>query len=234
MARNFVQNGPMRALLACLLVFLLAQAAGAATRASPFGLCEQAAARAETARGLPGGLLPALARVESGRPDAAGVVRPWPWTIDVDGQGHFFANKEEAVSAVRALQAGGARSIDVGCLQVNLLHHPSAFPTLEAAFDPAVNALYAAQFLSALHARDNDWAHAIAAYHSETRLLGSAYRARVLAIWHAGEAGADIREPTDPRRAAYADFLPRSARYAAFAGCKCVSAPGQRAACRCD
>lgn len=220
----------MRALFACLLALLVASAAGAATRPSPFALCERAAARAETARGLPGGLLPALAQVESGRPDAAGVVRPWPWTIDVDGQGQFFASKEEAVAAVRALQAGGVRSIDVGCLQVNLLHHPSAFVTLEAAFDPAANALYAARFLSDLHARDNDWAHAIAAYHSETQRLGSAYRERVLAIWHPD--GASVL--ADPRRAAYADFLPRSARYADFAGCKCVSAPGQRPACRCD
>ncbi len=224
----------MRALLACLLVLLLTPAASAATRASPFGLCEQAAARAEAARGLPDGLLPALARVESGRPDAGGAVRPWPWTIDVDGQGRFFASKGEAVAAVRALQAGGARSIDVGCLQVNLLHHPSAFPTLDAAFDPAANALYAARFLSALHARDNDWAHAIAAYHSETLRLGSAYRARVLAIWHPSDVSGDSPALADPRRAAYADFLPRSARYAAFAGCKCVSVPGQRPACQCD
>jgi hypothetical protein len=85
-------------------------------------------------------------------------------------------------------------------------------------------------FLAALHARDGDWAHAIAAYHSETQRLGSSYRARVLAIWHPEGPPA----LADPRRAAYADFLPRSARYAAFAGCRCVSAPGQRPACRCD
>jgi hypothetical protein len=224
----------MRAVFACLFALVLAPAANAATRASAFGLCEQAAVRAETARGLPGGLLPALARVESGRPDAAGIVRPWPWTIDVEGQGRFFASKEEAVAAVRLLQAAGVKSIDVGCLQVNLMHHPSAFASLEAAFDPAANALYAARFLSALHARDDDWTHAIAAYHSETEQLGSAYRARVLALWHPGGESGDIRAPADPRRAAYADFLPRSARYAAFAGCKCVSAPGQRSACRCD
>jgi hypothetical protein len=224
----------MRLVLACLLALLLAPVAHATTRASPVGLCEQAVARAEAARGLPGGLLPALARVESGRPDAAGIIRPWPWTIDVEGQGRFYASKEEAVAAVRTLLASGIRSIDVGCLQVNLLHHPAAFPTLEAAFDPAANALYAARFLSALHARDDDWAHAIAAYHSETQRLGADYRARVLAIWRPGEAGAEARMLADPRRAAYADFLPRSARSAAFAGCKCVSAAGQRPACRCD
>ena len=175
----------MRALAACLLALsLLAPAARAAVRVSPFSLCETAIARAEGARGVPDGLLPALARVESGRPDASGAARPWPWTIDVEGQGRFFATKAEAVAAVHALQALGVQSIDVGCLQVNLMYHPSAFASLDQAFDPTANAAYAARFLVALHARDNDWAHAIASYHSETPKLGAAYRTRVLAIWN--------------------------------------------------
>jgi len=182
------------------------------------------------------GLLPALARVESGRPDGAGAIRPWPWTIDVEGQGRFYATKAEAVAAVRELRASGVRSIDVGCLQVNLAHHPDAFADLDQAFDPAANALYAARFLNALHGRDHDWADAIAAYHSETPRLGTAYRARVLAIWHpgGGHAATAYGAFAGSRRAAYADFLPTSARYAAFAGCTCASTPGGRPACRCD
>ncbi len=143
----------------------------------------------------PVGLLPALALVESGRADANAKLRPWPWTIDVDGRGYFFPTKGQAVSAVRALQAGGVRSIDVGCLQVNLLHHPDAFASLDRAFDPAANTRYAARFLLALHARDSDWAHAIAAYHSETPKLGAAYRARVLAIWHPEGADSRVSRP---------------------------------------
>ena len=226
----------MRALAPCLLAFsLLATVAHAATRLSPFSLCEAAITRAQAARDLPDGLLPALARVESGRPDAAGAARPWPWTIDVEGQGRFFATKAEAVAAVQDLQALGVRSIDVGCLQVNLMYHPAAFASLEQAFDPAANAAYAARFLVALHARDNDWTHAIASYHSETPQLGAAYRTRVLAIWRRNGVPTPLTAAlADSRRAAYADFLPTVARYADFAGCRCVSAPGKQSACRCD
>ena len=70
-------------------------------------------------------------------------VHPWPWTINAEGQGLFYDTKAQAVAAVRALQARGVRSIDVGCMQVNLMHHPDAFPTLEQAFDPQTNAAYA-------------------------------------------------------------------------------------------
>ena len=227
----------MRLVLVVLLVCLcLPVTARAAPRGSPFTLCEAAESDAESGRRLPIGLLPALAQVESGRPDATGTVRPWPWTIDVDGQGRFFATKAQAVSAVRALQAAQVRSIDVGCLQVNLLHHPAAFASLEQAFDPTANARYAARFLDALHGRYGSWQGAIAAYHSETPRLGAAYRARVLAIWHPNDSVSPDASGllADARRAAYADFLPSRARYAAFAGCRCVSASGARAACRCD
>ena len=226
----------MRALAACLLALsLLAPAAHAASRVSPFAMCETAIARVQGARNLPPGLLSALARVESGRPDAAGAARPWPWTIDVEGQGRFFATKAEAVAAVRDLQALGVRSIDVGCLQVNLMYHPAAFASVEQAFDPAANAAYAARFLIALHARDDDWTHAIASYHSETPRLGAAYRTKVLAIWRRNGVATPLTTAlADPRRAAYADFLPTVARYADFAGCRCVSEPGKQAACRCD
>jgi len=61
---------------------------------------------------------------------------PWPWTINAEGQGPYFATRAEAISAVQRLQEQGVRSIDVGCMQVNLLHHPQAFATMEQAFDP--------------------------------------------------------------------------------------------------
>ena len=93
----------------------------------------------------------------------------------------------QAVAAVKALRARGVRSIDVGCLQVNLMYHPDAFATIEDAFDPRMNAAYATRFLNALYADGRDWAHAIAAYHSETPALGDAYRVLVMARWQNGD-----------------------------------------------
>ena len=79
---------------------------------------------------------------------------PWPWTVNAEGQGAFYDTKAEAVAAVRAMQARGVRSIDVGCGQINLMHHPDAFASLEQAFDPQANAAYAARFLKELSRAD--------------------------------------------------------------------------------
>ena len=84
---------------------------------------------------------------------------------------------------MRGLQARGVQSIDVGCMQVNLMHHPAAFASLEQAFDPAANAAYAARFLTALYADTRDWTRATAFYHSQTPERGELYQKRVAAVW---------------------------------------------------
>jgi len=105
-------------------------------------------------------------------------------TIEVGGEGRFLPSREAAVAVVRDLLASGAASIDVGCFQVNLHYHPDAFASLDEAFDPVANALYAARFLSDLRARDGSWEAAVAAYHSATPGYGLPYRDRVLAAWN--------------------------------------------------
>ncbi len=146
----------------------------------PYAACEAAIAAVEKAPRIPDKLMPAISRVESGRLDpATKQVRAWPWTINVEGAGFFFDSKEQAIDAVRALQARGTRSIDVGCMQVNLMHHPTAFPSLDEAFDPAANARYAARFLSALFRQTGDWNLATANYHSANADRGEDYQRRV-------------------------------------------------------
>jgi soluble lytic murein transglycosylase-like protein len=188
--------------------------------ASPSQLCEAAIVSAERAERLPERMMGAIAVVETGRADpAGGAPRPWPWTINAEGQGFFFTSKQQAIEAVRALQARGVRSIDVGCMQVNLMFHPNAFASLDQAFDPDANARYAARFLTALHGENRDWPAAIAAYHSETPALGAAYRQLVMARWDRPGMIASIVHYADftPRSASYRDFLPNSQVYGAFA-----------------
>ena len=166
-------------LLAVLLVFFIT-----AARADDSALCRAAISTAESGQRIPDAFLAAIARVESGRPDRqTGGLVAWPWTINAEGVGSFYTTKAEAVDAVRALQARGVRSIDVGCLQVNLLNHPDAFGSLEQAFDPAANASYAGRFLISLFDKMGSWPLAAAAYHSQTPTIGAAYQRRVLAEW---------------------------------------------------
>jgi hypothetical protein len=191
--------------------------------ADPATLCETAVTSAEYANRLPPRLLGAISLTETGRVDPDSLrLRPWPWTIDAEGEGQFFATREAAIAAVKALQARGVRSIDVGCLQVNLLDHPDAFASLEAAFDPQKNADYAARFLNSLYAANRDWNAAIAAYHSETPALGDAYRVLVMTRWQNGDIHAGAAAPTvygDFRHgpSAYGAFEPASRVYGAFA-----------------
>jgi hypothetical protein len=146
--------------------------------------CTQAAATVEAGSAIPPGLLLAIGNVESGRTDPMGVRSPWPWTINAGGVGHFFASSGDAVFAVQASRAAGVQSIDIGCFQINLFHHPDAFADLASGFDPLINAQAAARFLVSLHEEFGTWELAIAAYHSRLSTLGAPYRDQVLASWH--------------------------------------------------
>ncbi len=51
------------------------------------------------------------------------------------------------------------------------------------AFEPAVNADYAARFLIELHDQTRDWTKATADYHSANPEEGSPYAAKVISVW---------------------------------------------------
>ena len=181
-----------RIALACWLLL------AAPAVAEEAGACQAAGQTAERAQGLPHGLLLAIGRVESGRRDPiTGRTVAWPWTINVAGNGRLFDRREDAIIETRALQARGVASIDVGCFQINLIHHRAAFVSLEEAFDPQANAAYAAGFLSALHTRTGSWDGAVAAYHSARPERGGPYRDRVMASLADGGARLDRQSETE-------------------------------------
>ncbi len=133
---------------------------------------------------LPPQLLGTIAVVESGRREpGSGTMVPWPWTINVGGVGYYYGNRLEAVAATKWFMATGVQSIDVGCLQINLMFHPHAFSSLDEAFDPGSNVRYAAAFLGHLFREFSTWPKATAAYHSRTPELGAEYARRVMAAW---------------------------------------------------
>jgi hypothetical protein len=155
-------------------------------------LCAVALRDAEQRYHLPPSLLGSIAKAESGRPITnAADIRPWPWTIDADGTGLFFDSKAAAVAWTR-VQAARHRFIDVGCMQIDLHYHPTAFASLEDAFDPAANADYAARLLLDLYRGEAgaSWDSAVGLYHSHTWSLAAQYRDRVAMI------GADVLHGT--------------------------------------
>ena len=148
-------------------------------------LCTKHFPRHERIQGIPTHLLAAIAATESGRWNKTlGMVIPWPWTINAEGQGFYFESKAEAIRKVRKLQRQGIKSIDIGCMQVNLKHHPNAFSSLEQAFDPKYNVTYAAQFLRNNYDEMRSWTMATAAYHSRTPKYGSKYLNRIEKSWN--------------------------------------------------
>ncbi len=177
-----------RALLAALFLSLgpaiLSPPAKARDAQDSWGLCAGQAAHAEALLEIPAHLLKAIGRVESGRwHQAESANSAWPWTVMAEGRGRYLPSKEAAVAEVKALRARGVKNIDVGCMQINLMHHPNAFDDLEQAFDPAFNTAYAAVFLVKLRAEARSWTRAIGLYHSRTPILSNKYRRKVLKAW---------------------------------------------------
>ncbi|MCE6961899.1 transglycosylase SLT domain-containing protein [Cereibacter sphaeroides] len=158
----------MRLVLSLLLLLLGTPALRAAES------CEQLAAAAGAEAGIPEGLMPAIARVESGRSGGA-----WPWTLNQGGKGMYFETRDEALAMLRSVVASGVTNIDVGCMQLNWRWHSPAFGSAEEMIDPLRNTRHAARFLVELRQRLGSWEAATAAYHSSDRSRGTAYLAKV-------------------------------------------------------
>lgn len=168
------------------ILFAFAFLAGIFTASCAYGQegCLQIAGKLENEYRIPPKLLQAVVTQESGGQQNI---------INVDGQDERFSSAQEAIARVQQLRRAGKQSIDVGCGQINLKHHPSAFSSLEEAFDPEVNLRYAARFLAALKEETGDWMTAVGRYHSADPGRARPYTASVLSIWR-GKAEALVAE----------------------------------------
>lgn len=168
----------------------------------PWRLCADAISAHERTQRIPRHLLTAIALAESGRWYAVREIRaPWPWTVNAEGEGRFYDTKAQAVSAVRELRARDVRNIDVGCMQINLLHHPDAFTDLDQAFEPVSNVGYGAGHLKALFGETRSWQQATGRYHSATPKRARAYRLKVVKLWNEQRRIVGIERRQTARRA---------------------------------
>ncbi len=192
-------------LLFSLVAFMMPQASDAYDPETDImlrhsSMCTQSFTKAEGKYGIPKHLLMAVANTESGRYHK-GLKRmvPWPWTTNIAGKGGYHDSIHDAMTAVRRAQQGGTKSIDVGCMQINLKHHPKAFNNLMEAFNPKHNVEYAAKFLRSNYDEMRSWPRAIAAYHSRSPGRGQKYYAAVRKRWRdvRANAGGQLIEDTD-------------------------------------
>jgi hypothetical protein len=171
----------MRATLAAALALCAALVAPAAPATAEedadAALCERAILNGARRGGVPPEVLHAVALTETGR-KSGGRVRPYPWAINREGEGHWFKSREEALAFAEDSLRQGRKSFDVGCVQINYRWHGHAFPTLDDMFDPEWTATYAAQFLRTLYEERGDWSAAAGAYHSLTPDKSAIYRER--------------------------------------------------------
>ena len=189
----------VRALAVVMVCYVMALPATATTDASANAIsdiCLRAGQTAARRAGVPEPVLLAITLTETGRV-MNGRHRPWPWTVNMEGVGKWFDTREEALAYVRAHHARGARSYDVGCFQINYRWHGQAFASIEAMFDPDINAAYAARYLSSLYGEKGTWSKAAGRYHSATPKFATRYRARFDRIL-ARLTGGEVLPATQP------------------------------------
>ncbi|WP_416139110.1 transglycosylase SLT domain-containing protein [Halomonas sp. HK25] len=96
--------------------------------------------------------------------------RPWPWTLNVAGEGFHFATRQAACDAL-VLALKETRVVDVGIAQLNVRWQPQLFgpgkrfPDPCDALDPYANLEEAARLLRGHFDATGNWVQAAGRYH---------------------------------------------------------------------
>ncbi|MEQ9508975.1 transglycosylase SLT domain-containing protein [Alloalcanivorax xenomutans] len=173
---------------------------------------------------VPPVVLYALAHTESGTALNVGR-RPWPWTLNIAGQGYRYPNRAQACHALnQALKT--TRVIDVGLGQLNIRWNPDLFGSARRFSDPcdaldpydnldATAALLRQRFDQDDHGNNGDWGRAAGRYHrpaggEPARRYRRAFLAEMKALnsatvflVHQGGQGVTSSEPPDRHTASY-------------------------------
>jgi hypothetical protein len=134
---------------------------------------------------IPDSIFYAVALAESGRTlPADRVRRPWPWTLNVAGDGYYYSTRIEAWQALQKWMDQGKRSIDIGLMQVNWRYHRKRLGDPWQALDPYHNLRVGADILQDCYASERDWWASVGCYHAPSNPERAArYRRRVESQW---------------------------------------------------
>ena len=123
--------------------------------------------------GVPSEVLYAVALTESGLRMNKGNRKkqiqliPWPWTLNIAGQGRFFKTRSDACKTLmETLKTVPAKRVDVGLGQINYGYHAERIAAPCDLLDPYLNLSIAAEILREQHREGEDWLVAIGRYHA--------------------------------------------------------------------
>lgn len=130
--------------------------------------------------GIPYKYLFAIAMQESQRSLADGRVMPWPWTLNVAGDGRFYETGDDLWRDLVGLVEQGVTNVDIGLMQINLKWHHHRIDSLRTLVRPEHNINIAAAILVQEYERcDGDWWCAVGGYHSYRQSVAADYVRRV-------------------------------------------------------
>lgn len=117
-----------------------------------------------SANHLPASVLYSLALGESKVTLKSGLVRPWPWTLNVKGKSYFYANYEKACQALTGFLKR-TQMVDIGLTQHNWRWQKQHFKTPCEAFLPSLNLAHAAKLLQEGKRKRGSWVGAAGYFH---------------------------------------------------------------------
>jgi hypothetical protein len=131
---------------------------------------------------VPADILYALAAQETNARMNDKTVRPWPYSINLDGKPERFASYEQLVARSKEIMESGRRSFDVGLFQVNWKWHSHRVNSIEELAHPTKNGLIASQILIEQYRIHKNWGVAAGRYHNPNNNNGLAdkYQAEFL------------------------------------------------------
>lgn len=113
---------------------------------------------------IPDSVLYSLALGESQVRLQSGLVRPWPWTLNVKGKPYFYPNFEQACQALNGFLKQ-TELIDIGLTQHNWYWQKQHFAKPCDVFWPERNLHHASKLLLEGYAKYQDWVKAAGYFH---------------------------------------------------------------------
>jgi soluble lytic murein transglycosylase-like protein len=140
---------------------------------------------------VPPVLFYAVALTESGQSSLSnGLFRPWPWALNINGEGRYFPSRQ---MAWLALQEAGS-SVDIGLMQISWRYHRAALGSTWQALDPYHNLRVAAAILRDCYVEHANWISSTGCYHAPNDpAKAQAYAMRVKQHWtRLGDTGEEV------------------------------------------